>query len=556
MTYLKNALTPATQREALSGQIANSAGGFSFQVEDWTRLERFLILGSEGGSYYATERKLTRDNAQCVERCIKTDGLRVVRTIVAISDAGRAPKNDPAILALALCAKTGDDVTRAAAYAALPKVCRIGTHLYHFVEFANAIGGWGRGMRTAIGAWFNNRAASDLAYQLIKYQQRDGWSSRDLLRLAHVKPASNDHSRLYKWATTGEFDALEAAESDKEDKTKSSQLDQLAAYEAIKKTDSLAEVVALVKGYNLPRECVPSKWLTTPEVWEALLPKMKLTAMIRNLANMTRAGVIAPMSAGTAHVRDTLANGEYLRKSRVHPIQVLSALMTYKQGHGARGGNTWTPVGQIVDALDAAFYASFGNVEATGKNMLLALDVSGSMHGGEIAGVPGLTPAIGAAAMAMVTAAVEPNFSVVGFTSATSGRGGYGGKWDSGTAGITPIDVSAKRRLDDVVNMIAALPMGGTDCALPMIWAAANKVPVDTFCVYTDNETWAGRVHPTQALKDYRKVMNRPNAKSVVIGMLANEFTIADPKDPGMIDIIGFDTATPSVISTFSRGAE
>ena len=76
-------------------------------VDDWTRLDRFLILGSEGGSYYASERKLTRENAEAVLRCIAADGARVVARIVAVSDAGRAPKNDPALFALALARQAG-----------------------------------------------------------------------------------------------------------------------------------------------------------------------------------------------------------------------------------------------------------------------------------------------------------------------------------------------------------------------------------------------------------------------------------------------------------------
>ena len=40
----------------------------------------------------------------------------------------------------------------------------------------------------------------------------------------------------------------------------------------------------------------------------------------------------------------------------------------------------------VVDAPDAAFYATFQNVEPCGKPVLLALDVSGSMDGSIIAG--------------------------------------------------------------------------------------------------------------------------------------------------------------------------
>lgn len=138
-----------------AGQVPNSAGGFAWAVDDWKRLNRFLVLGSEGGSYYTTEQKLTLANAEAVRRCIQMDGKRTVREIVAVSDAGRAPKNDPALFALAMCAAMGDDLTRREALCALPKVARIGTHLFHFAEYVDGMRGWGRGLRQAVGNWYD-----------------------------------------------------------------------------------------------------------------------------------------------------------------------------------------------------------------------------------------------------------------------------------------------------------------------------------------------------------------------------------------------------------------
>jgi 60 kDa SS-A/Ro ribonucleoprotein len=85
-----------------------------------------------------------------------------------------------------------------------------------------------------------------------------------------------------------------------------------------------------------------------------------------------------------------------------------------------------------------------------------------------------------------------------------------------------------------------------------MIWATKERVPVDTFVVYTDNETWAGQVHPAEALKNYRQKMGI-GAKLVVVGMTSTGFTIADPQDAGMLDVVGFDTTAPNVITEFSR---
>ncbi len=532
--------TPQGEPIPGTNQVPNSAGGFAWALDDWARLDRFLVLGSEGGTYYIGERELTRDSAACVMRCIAADGLRTIDRIVAISDAGRAPKNDPAIFSLAMSAKLGNEQTRRAAYAALPKVCRIGTHLMHFAEYAQAFGGWGRGMRRAIGAWFNAKPAADLAFQLAKYQARDGWSNRDLLRLAHPRAASPSHDHLFAWSVKGE---LPAGASD------DPSLALIVAMERAKTLQTALAVAQLIRDTRLPRECVPTKWLTNPDVWDALLAAMPMTAMIRNLATMTRVGLVTQASHATDRVVAQLRDPQRLAKARVHPIAILAALTTYKSGRGVRGDGTWLPVPKILDALDAAFYASFGVVEAAGKRMLLALDVSGSMGCGAVAGVAGLTPRIASAAMSLITAATEPAYTFVGFTAAT---GGYGGKWGGGDSGLTTLAISPRQRLDDVVKDVDALPMGGTDCALPMVWAQKHRVDVDTFVIYTDNETWAGRVHPAQALRAYRDARGIP-AKLVVVGMTSNGFSIADPNDAGMLDVVGFDTSTPPVIADFAR---
>src|ERR1700676_4977541 len=124
--------TPQSEKIFGSNQVANSAGGFSFAVDNWTRLNRFLVLGSEGGSYYAGEHKMTVENAKGVIECIKENGVKVVDIVVEVSHSGRAPKNDPSIFVLALVSKYGNDAARSHVYKNLSKVCRISTHLFQF----------------------------------------------------------------------------------------------------------------------------------------------------------------------------------------------------------------------------------------------------------------------------------------------------------------------------------------------------------------------------------------------------------------------------------------
>jgi 60 kDa SS-A/Ro ribonucleoprotein len=546
--HFRTRQTPQSEPVPGLAMVPNSAGGYAFAVDDWKRLERFLILGNEGGSYYATERALTIENAQAVVRCLDADAARAIRTIVEISDSGRAPKNDPAIFALAIAAGMG----HTEALKALPKVCRTGTHLFQFAEAVEGFRGWGRGLRKAIAAWYETKAAESVAFQVAKYQRRNGWSHRDLLRLAHPSTADPARQAVYRWVVGGP-ESLGPRAVKRGDRTVhypdvSAGLPRLLAAMDEAKTADRSRIVSLIREARLPRECIPTEHLKFAETWEALLDEMPLAAMVRNLGKMTSVGLLKPMSPSVKTVRDRLADPEYIRKSRLHPLAILLAARTYARGRGDKGSLRWEPVSQVNDALDAAFYRAFANVEPSGARTFLALDVSGSMDGSHIAGTT-LSAREASAAMAMVTARTEPRYQIAGFTAA---QHGVGGQWGGGDATLTPVDVSHCSRISDVVAKTAALPMGGTDCSLPMRWALKRKVEIDTFVIYTDSETWAGPIHPIQALKQYREKMGIP-AKLIVVGMVSNGFSIADPGDAGMLDVVGFDTAAPAVIADFAR---
>lgn len=534
--------TPQTEAVPGKNQVPNSAGGFVFEVDDWVKLERFLILGTEGGSYYASEKQLTKQNAETILRCLKKDGVKTVETIVAISDGGRAPKNDPAIFALAVALKMGDETTKRLAAAAVPRVCRIGTHIFQLAESVKGLGGWGRLTKKAFTGWYTGQAPDQLAMNLAKYQSREGWSHRDLLRKIKVKPSNEATLQMFKWAVgkSGK-DPLHKANEEKY-LPKVIQGFELAK---VAKTDT--EVAKLIRDYGLPRECVPTEHLNSVKVWEALLMSgkgMPMTAMIRNLGKMSEIGLIKPLSTASKFIVDRLENAEELKRARVHPIALLMAQSIYRAGHGLRGSLTWGVDSNIGDALDSAFYKAFANVEPTGKRFLLGLDVSGSMGSGTIAG-SNLTPRDASAAMALLTAKTEKWNHIVGFTG-----GGFNGGY-SGTS-LTPLDITPKQMLPQAIAKISGLPFGSTDCSLPMQYAMKQKLEVDAFVVYTDNETYAGNPHPFQALQQYRQ-QTGINAKLIVVGMVANNFTIADPSDAGMLDVVGFDTNVPSIMADFVK---
>lgn len=524
---------PIPGREA--EMAANNAEGVTFVLDKWGQLRRFLILGTEEGTFYAGARDHTLQAGKNLRACLEEDGARFVDEVVSVSTAGLAPKNDPCLFALALAAKTGDVPTRELANQALPQVGRIGTHLFQYLGFVKALGGWGRGTRKAIARWYLEKEPSALAYQLVKYRQRDGWSHRDALRLAHPEPTDEVFDALFQFATRGTVPKGGPVES--------AGIPQIVAgFQLAQEAETAEQTAALIREHRLTREMVRTEHLADLKVQEALLERMPMGAMIRNLGNFTKSGLLTPLSDAEQTVVDALSEGS-VRKAKVHPLNVLLALKTYAGGKGLRGSGSWKPSQRIVDALDKAFAASFDNVEPTGRAWYLGIDVSSSMGWESIAGKP-LTAAEAAAAVAMVVARTESRYVAMGFASGNSGFRG---------AKMRDLGISAADSFAAVLERTRRMNFGGTDCALPMVDALERGIKVDVFVILTDNETWAGNIQPSQALEKYRREVN-PEARLAVLAFTSTGFTIADPRDAGMMDFVGLDASLPVLLAAFAKG--
>ena len=553
MTYDKlysSKETPQNEPIPGSSQIKNSAGGYSFEVSDWTRFDRFLILGSEVGTYYIGDRELTKENVESVLKCIKANGREVIRRIVDVSESGRAPKNEPALFALAACTASDDKEVRKMAWDVMPRVARTGTHLFQFVRFRKVFGGWGRLARQGVSKWYTAKSPEQLAYQVMKYQQRDGVSHRDVLRLAHTSDVEKNSLRNL----SAIFSAITHKDGGevKNDRTKvgvnrmvnAPGVQSLIAenrlpkiFEGVFKAREASEVndvVSVIREYGLTREMIPTQWLDSPEVFEALFDKMPMTAMVRNLGQMSKIGVLTPMSDISKEVVRRLTDVKAIEGARLHPLNLLVARKTYGQGRGMKGSSQWTTVPQVVDALEEAMRLSFDTVEPTNRNFVLGVDVSSSMeYNMTINGM--VSAAEAATVMALVTAKNEPNYFIGGFATQFKNLG-----------------ITAKDTFESALRKTTKHNFGGTDCSVPILHAMKHSIKAEVFMVLTDNETWAGRIHPSQALKQYRRESGI-NAKMVVVGMTSNKFSIADPDDAGMLDVVGMDMSVPSVVSGFVR---
>jgi 60 kDa SS-A/Ro ribonucleoprotein len=122
------------------------------------------------------------------------------------------------------------------------------------------------------------------------------------------------------------------------------------------------------------------------------------------------------------------------------------------------------------------------------------------------------------------------------------------------------LGISAKDTLSQVLSKTSSMTFGATDCSLPIKWAMKNKTPVDVFVIYTDNETWFDgggyyhyqdhEKHTFEALNQYRNLMNI-DAKLISVAFAPTNFNVADPDDAGSLNVVGFDSSAPQMISDF-----
>jgi 60 kDa SS-A/Ro ribonucleoprotein len=567
--HVVNSGTPQSEK-ARENQVKNDAGGYVFEVDIWTRLNRFLIMGCENGSYYTSESKMVSLNYECIVECLKSDAKRTVDTILSISDSGRAVKNAPAVFALAVCSVFGDQKTKEYANKVMPKVARFSTDMFSWVDAINTLkeGKKGKGLLRAIGRWYTEKDADFLAYQVCKYPSRsiggEKWSHADLLKLARISPSKGDkpsrngraltipsssHAKVFQYAVRGitsdedrEISQNVEMETGKTQKAfglseeeleslKNSSLKYIWAHEKCKKANSVKEVVKIIKDHGVTRESVLPHFRNEIEVQKALLPGMPMTALIRNLGGMTSSGLLKPLSDETSLVIDNITNEETLKKARIHPMSVMLALKTYSKGSGMR--TSWNPVPAIRDALEDAFYKCFNYVEPTGKKFLFGVDVSGSMSW-TFDSNHLMSACEAAAVVAMTCARTEKNYHIMAFSDA-----------------FKDLNITSKDSLNTVIRKTSNHNFGRTDCALPMKYAIKNELDVDVFVILTDSDTWVGDIHPFEALKKYRKKFNK-NAKLAVLAFSASKFSIADPSDAGMIDIAGLDSSVPVILSEFA----
>ena len=546
-------------RQAIAGQVKNNAGGYGFQVGDFDRMVKFITIGTEGGTYHVDEQKLTKAEAQATIRAISNDPRGSIDEICDVLSRNRAHKRNSALFALALATDpaivTRDD-DRNYLYSKLPSVLRTGTDLFVFVGYVSQLRGHGgQGLQKALSNWYASRDPEKLAYQLMKYQSREGWSHRDVLRIARpgagkrAKITDPDTRALIKWALSGFASNTDTMDIGPGGVVARRTLPARVCYvnRLRREQDTLSpkEVAKMILAQDLPREVIPTQFLNEEIVWQALMKKMPMLGTIRNLGAMSSKGFLDSMSETEALVLDRLNDGAQVHASGIHPFHVLLAARTYRQGRGERGTNTWTVNRKVNTALDSVLKASLRNPTPSGKNILVFIDVSGSMR----------SVADKAYTLAYCFKAIEPQAQILEFD-----RAGDGGRYNYATrkyeqpAGATNVPGTYRSSITEDTNLEEVMANmrfgGGTDVSLPFQYLIQNNLQkkVDAVIMLTDSESWAGGRHTFELVDQIRQT--NPDFKAVEV-QLAPGYHKQLRGHANELLVSGFDASVYGVVSEF-----
>ena len=506
----------------------NLAGGVSFKADDFTALRRWLLTGSFSNFFYESSRKNTNENLDTLINCINQNPVKVAEEIVYASNYGTMASQHTCILAL-VHLSNGNQNAKKEFRNIFNDIIRTASHLYEFVAYTKQVRGMGKTIHKAVNNWIKSRDASNLEYQFLKYQQREGFSNRDILRLFKPVPRNEVEDSLFSW-TAGKNKPLV------------NELSRIKVYEDLKAGNlSEKEVVLAIADYGLTHEMIPANVERTVKVWTALFYKMPMTATIRNLATLTRNGVFEDRK--NLDVLEKRLNKENLEKSRIHPLEIANAQKIYISG-GAIGrskNSGFEPIPRVIDILEKAVNDAFETQEETGIHFFHALDISGSMHWADMPGLF-LSPFEIETIIALTTVKNEKNYYVGGFSDNFVQLPG----------------ITKNSTINLAIKHAESFGFGGTNAASAFDHATKKGIHTDVFVLWTDNQNWGGAFRgnqPSEALKKYRSKVN-PNAKVIYITLVpyGDNITLADPKDPLSYDIAGFSSQTPKLISMIAKG--
>ncbi|HFE44256.1 MAG TPA: TROVE domain-containing protein [Nannocystis exedens] len=481
----------------------NAAGGVAYALPAKLALAQYAATGCLSNTFYAgADQQLSA----VLDLCAAVDAEFIAKTAVYSRERGLM-KDMPALLTAILASRDGGLCERI-----FDRVIDNGRQLRNFVQIMRS----GTTGRRSLGSrpkrmiehWLDRR--SDRA--IFRASIGKDPSLADIIKMVHPKPATAERRALYGYLLARPYNvaALPAC---------------VAAYEAYKADPS----------GTIPD--VPFQLLTglplSARTWRSIAENASWQMTRMNLNTFARHGVFGDASM-IRRIAERLEDPAAVRRAKVFPYQLMVAASRVDREVPTR----------VKEALNTAMEHALHNVPELPGQIYIFPDISGSMHSPATGYRKGATSVLRCIDIAALVSAallrVNPSALVLPFSNRVSG---------------CQLDADASVMAN--AQILASLPSGGTQCAVPLRKLNQRKATGDLVIYISDNESWIDGQRPrwsgTGVMEEWARFQKRsPQAKMICIDIQPNATTQA-PERPDIINIGGFSDAVFQHIAAFAR---
>lgn len=504
-------LAPATAR--------NAAGGSAYALTPPQALAQIALTGTLRPTFYAGAELQLAQLLAAAEACTPT---YVAQTAIYARRHGHM-KDVPAVLLGWLATADGALFERAFA-----QVVDNGRMLRNLVQVlrSGALGRRSLGTRPkrCVQQWLNS--ATDA--QLVQAMVGQSPSLADVIKMVHPKAPNAARAALYGWLIGKPADVAQLP----------GVVQDLLRFRA----DPTAPVP------DVPFQLLTAQPLSTAH-WARIAERASWQTLRMNLNTFGRHGVYAD-SAQVRKLAARLADAKAIARARVLPYQLLAA-------HHAAAGVPEALKAALATAMDHACT----NVPVLAGEVVVAVDVSGSMASPVTGWQKGATSAVRCVDVAALIAAcllkVNPATRVIAFndsarewTPTSEVTRGY---WQRRKPTPKPLGVL------QTASALAGLLGGGTAVSAPFALLDQQSQAPDLVVLVSDNMSWvdSGPAYAsTETWRLWQRLKQRnPKARLVCIDLQPNP-TAQVPERADVLTIGGFTDEVYARIADFVAGGD
>lgn len=524
----------------------NNAGGKAYQMSPKQALAQLVSTGTLNHTFYTDAQPQL---AEVIEHAQKVDSNFLAQ--LAVYGRHNSKMKDMPVILLALLSMREDG--QAQFKQAFNLVINNGKQLRNFVQVMRS----GMVGRKSLGSLpkklVNQWLCSANDYRYVSASVGNAPSLKDVLKISHPKPADDRQEALFRWTMGKDYDTAKLP----------SLVQQLLAFQA-DNSKPLPDV---------PLQMLMSLQLTSQH-WAQIAKQGSWQMLRMNLNTFARHGVF-DIKGMTKLIAEKLTDKKAIQKSGCFPYQLYTTWSALNQGVPS----------EVKQALAKAMDTALANVPKLTGNVVIAVDVSGSMGSpvtGYRRGATSVVRCVDAGALfAAAIKRVNPQARIMPFDTAlrqvpslsgmnhandnvrTDGKGLSGlkqriqfnkrqrQKQQQQKQGKSNAKINVFKLADELANLCG----GGTNTAIPLAQLNQEKAKVDVMIYFSDNESWADDQsrykRGTQMMREWKVLKARnPNAKLICVDVQPYTTTQAQERKD-VLNIGGFGDEVFRMIGLF-----